>query len=124
MARTTIGLGTTLILLGIGAYAIALLGGDASWTALIPAIIGVPIALLGAGAIRYPLKRKLFIHVALALAVIGLLGSAGGLMKLPKLVTSAGDVERPMAVIVQSIMAVLCLVYVVNGVRSFIAARK
>ena len=57
-------------------------------------------------------------------AVLGFLGSSRGLPSIGTFFTNRDELERPVAVLVQSIMAVLCLVYVVAAVRSFIAARK
>ncbi|MFG0305688.1 MAG: hypothetical protein ACF8Q5_05685 [Phycisphaerales bacterium JB040] len=124
MTRTTIALAVLLILLGAGAYAYALTTDNASPTALIPAFVGLPILALGLAAAKWPDKRKHLIHAALLLALIGLAGSARGVPSLPKLFTSPDDVERPVAVIVQSAMALACLLYLALAVRSFIAARK
>ncbi len=123
MARTTTIFGVLLVLLGLGAYGVALAGDDASVTALIPAFLGIPVTILGVVAQAQPKRRALLLHVAVALAVLGFLGAARGLMGLPALLTG-GDVERPAAVIVQSIMAALCAVYVVLAIQSFLAARS
>ncbi|MCP3903944.1 MAG: hypothetical protein GY715_09955 [Planctomycetes bacterium] len=123
MIRITILLGVVLVLLGLGAYGYALTGEQASMTALIPAFFGVPIAALGLAAARWPARRAVFMHVAVLLALLGLVGSARGLTSLPSLITRSDEVARPAAVLVQSIMAVLCLAYVIVAVRSFISAR-
>lgn len=124
MIRITITLGTILLLLGLGAYLYALTGEQASVTALIPAFFGVPIVVLGLAAARWPTRRAAFMHVVVVLAALGLLGSARGLMSLATLVSAPDEVARPAAVVVQSIMAVLCLAYLVVAVRSFIMARR
>lgn len=124
MTRTTIALGTLLILLGLGAYAYALTTQNASVTALIPAFFGAPILALGLFSAKSPKKHATLIHIALLLALLGFAGSVRGAASLPKLFTSPDDVSRPVAVVVQSAMALACLVYLVLGVRSFILARK
>lgn len=119
MAKITIGLGLVLIVLGLGGYFGT---GRESWTALIPALFGLPLVLLGLIALKEHL-RKHAMHVA---AVIGLLGFAGtvkGLMKLPVLLTG-GELARPAAGAVQAAMAIVCLLFVLLCVRSFIKARR
>ncbi len=119
MAKITIGLGFVLMALGLGGY----LGtGREHLTALIPVLFGLLLALLGLVALKESM-RKHAMHVA---AVIGLLGFAGtvkGLMKLPMLLTG-GELERPAAVAVQAAMAIVCFVFVVLCVWSFIKARR
>lgn len=116
VTRTT---GIILVILGLGAYFGT---GSRSFTALIPSFFGILIFISGmiAGKEKW---RKHAMHAALGLALLGLLGSASGLPKVFELM-SGGSVARPAAAITQSIMAVICLVYLVLGVRSFIAARR
>jgi hypothetical protein len=124
MIRTTIGLGIVLIVLGAGAYGYALTGEQASITALIPAFFGLPILGLGLAAARWPARRAVFMHVAALLAVLGFAGAARGLGSVVALITRPDEVARPVAVIVQSVMALLCMAYVILAVRSFILARR
>jgi hypothetical protein len=119
MARTTIIIGFTLIVLGIVGY----IGtAAASVTALIPAMFGAVFGLLGWIALneRY---RKHAIHTAAAVGVVGLLGSVRGLIGLVDLISGA-DVDRPIAVLSQSVMAILTAVFVGLCLKSFMAARK
>jgi len=119
MAKITIGLGLVLIALGIGSY----LGtGRASVTALIPAFFGVPVLLLGLLALKERM-RKHAMHIAAVFGLLGFGGTVGGLMKLPVLLTG-GEVERPAAVAVQAAMAIVCFVFVLLCVWSFIKARR
>ena len=119
MAKITIGLGLVLIALGVGSY----LGtGRASVTALIPAFVGLPLALLGAAALNDRL-RKHAMHVAVVVGLLGFAGAARGFAKLPSILTG-GEVERPVAVYVQIAMSLLCLVFVVLCVGSFIKTRR
>ncbi len=59
-------------------------------------------------------------HARAALVgIIGFLGSVSGLIKLPSLL-AGGQFERPHAIVLQSIMAVLCLIFIGLCVKSFI----
>ena len=118
MANLTVRVGLVLILMGLGGY---LATGMASVTALIPAFFGLPIAVLGQIA-KNEARRKHAMHGAVLLGLIGFLGSARGLLALPQLL--AGTAERPTAVAMQALMALLLAVFVVLCVRSFIAARR
>jgi hypothetical protein len=114
------GLGAVLILLGLGGYVST---GREHPTALIPAYFGAAFFALGWLG-RNDRLRKHVMHAAAALALIGFL--VPGIMAVPKLVklASGNEVERPRAVVLQAVMAVLCGVFVGLCVRSFITARK
>jgi fluoride ion exporter CrcB/FEX len=119
LANTTIGFGIVLIVLGIGGY----FGSDrVSVTALIPAAFGLLLVIFGALA-RDDKRRKMAMHIAVTVGLLGFLGTVSGLFKLPALL-SGGVVERPGAVVSKSIMAVLMAVYVGMCVKSFIDARR
>ena len=120
MASTTMFFGVLMILLGVGGY---LLTGRESPTALIPVAPGVIFLLLGALA-RNEKMRKHVMHLAAALALVGFLAMAG--MGWVKLARWAGGTPpaRPAAVISQSILGVLLLVFLVLCIRSFAAARR
>lgn len=122
MAKLTIGLGIVLVGLGLAGY-LFLTGDEKSWTALIPAIFGVPLVILGALALR-DAWRKTSMHVAVVLGVLGAAGTFRGLLKLPALLTRADELERPAAIGVQSLMCVLCLVFIGLCVASFVSARR
>lgn len=92
-------------------------------TALIPAFAGIVFVLLGVLGFKEGLRK----HVMHAAAALGLLGVVvPGAMGIPKLIKhlTGGEVERPAAAIEQSLFALICLVFVVLCVRSFIAARR
>jgi hypothetical protein len=118
VASTTIAFGVVLIVLGVAGY---FGSGAVSVTALIPAIFGVVLAALGVVA-RNEAMRKHAMHGAVLVGLLGFLGSARGLLRLPALM-SGGEVARPAAVIAQSVMAILMLLFVALCVRSFINAR-
>ncbi len=119
MAKITIGLGFVLIAIGLGSYFGT---GRASVTALIPALFGLPLLILGLVALSER-RRKTAIHIAVGIGLLGFAGTVRGLMKLPVLLTG-GELERPTAVAVQSAMAIVCLVFVLLCVWSFIKARR
>ncbi len=119
MANVTIWFGAALMVLGIVGYVGS---GAASPTALIPTVVGAILAALGAVG-RQEDRRALTMHVAAVVALLGFLGSAMGLVSLPDLLTGE-DLDRPWAVGVQSVMAVVLAVYLVLSIRSFIAARR
>ncbi len=118
MASLTVWVGILLILMGLGGYFGT---GMVSVTALIPAFFGLPVAVLGQIA-KTESRRKHAMHGAVLLGLLGFLGSVPGLFKLPQLF--AGTAQRPAAVAMQSLMAVLLGVFVALCVRSFIAARR
>lgn len=107
--------GFLLILLGIAGYVGT---GMVSMTALIPALVGAVFLVLALAA-RRPQARKHVMHAALALALVLILGVAPRIMGA----VNAGEVSRP-AVLAQIAMAVILLVYVLLGVKSFIDARR
>jgi hypothetical protein len=117
VASTTIASGVVLIVLGLAGY---FLTGMVSVTALIPSAFGVVLALCGVIA-RDDRKRKHAMHGAVLIALLGLGGTVPGLLKIGSLLD--GTAERPAAVIAQTIMAVLMVIYLVVAIRSFIAAR-
>jgi hypothetical protein len=115
MTTTTRLCGFVLIAIGIIGYVAT---GAASLTALIPAMIGAVLLVLALVA-RSPEARKHAMHAAVALALVAALGT------LPRLLPAlmAGEFSRA-AVISQTAMVLVLLVYVVLGVKSFIDARR
>ena len=116
---TTIVYGSLLIVLGVTGY---FMSGMVSVTALIPAFLGMIILVSGVLAQKES-RRKLFMHIAL---VFGLLGFLGTVSALPSLITMIGgeEVTRPGAVIGKSVTAILSLVFLIIGLKSFIDARR
>jgi hypothetical protein len=112
--------GCVLVLLGVGGY----LGtGARSVTALIPAFAGIPLVILGVVAMKGSERsRKHAMHAAVALALLGFAGAARGLAGLAAML-AGGDVQRPTAIVMQSLMALVCAAFVALGVQSFLAAR-
>ena len=112
MAKLTIFFGTTLVVIGLAGY---LCTGRQSVTALIPAFVGVPILILGGVGIR-PAREKLACLIAAILTLVGLGGCMPGLIKLVPLLRGH-DGARPAAVYLQSLMAVLSLIYLATYIR-------
>ena len=119
MTKLTISIGVLLVVVGVGGY---ILTGAVSVTALIPAVIGVVLVALAAWG-RNDATRKHAMHGAMLVALLGVAGSVRGLLQLPGLL-AGGEVARPAAVYSQSITAILMLILIVAGVRSFVAARR
>jgi putative exporter of polyketide antibiotics len=118
MGSTSITCGIILILIGLIGYGYGISTGSASLTALIPAAFGLVIAILGAVATLKPDLRKHLMHVAVIVALLGFIMSAGRMvMKFSQLTMSP-------AVMSQLAMAVVCLIFVILAVRSFAAARR
>ena len=114
--------GVLLILLGAGVFfAVA-----HAPTALIPAYFGAALLLCGVLANTEDAKRRaLWMHIAVTLGLVGFLfpfvRSVGGAVKL--MTGHAAEVLRPLAGEESMTMALLCLVFTVLCVRSFIRAR-
>lgn len=118
MAKTTVGFGALLILLG----AISYIGtGSHHPTALIPIWFGIALCACGVFAKTENTKRRmLWMHVAVTLGLFGFLGALSRIIfALAKHVT----IDK-IAMSSQLAMVVLTGLYVVLCVRSFIEARR
>ncbi len=115
MPATTRTFGLILIVLGLASY---FLTDRVSMTALIPAFFGAAFVILALIARSEP-ARKHAMHAAVALGLVGFLGT---LRVIPAL--ARGDFNRPAAVLAQLAMMVLMGIYVALGVKSFKAARR
>lgn len=119
MPRITIVTGVALIILALGFYLGLLVAheGAVSLTALIPAIPGALLVVLGVLAEARPTWRKHLMHVAMLLGVLVVLAGLGmGLPALGRGLTAAA--------IEQTLMGLIGLVFVGVGVKSFIDARR
>ena len=118
MDKKTLGYGALLTTLGLGSY----FGTGAQHkTALIPTAFGVVELGLGALA-RQDKHARAALTGAAIVGAIGFVGAARGLPKLKQML--AGEqVERPVAVIAQSIMAGASAIYVGLAVRSLLKGR-
>lgn len=118
MPRITVIFSLVYIALGLAGY---FLTGGVHKTALIPAVIGVVLLVLGLLGGKENL-RKHVMHAALLIGLLALLGTARSLTMLPA--AFDGTAQRPGAVFAQAATAVLSVVYLALGVRSFIEARR
>jgi hypothetical protein len=118
MLALTTWTGALLVATGVVAYVAT---GAASFTALIPAAVGILLLIAALIGRRSENARKHAMHVALAIALLGALGSLMNVVKLGDLF--AGTAERPGAIIASTVMFVLLVVYLAAGVRSFVQAR-
>ena len=118
MPSTAIGCGLSLILVGIAGYVWGMIGGNASFTALIPAIFGLVIAILGAFAKSNESMRKHLMHAALLIALIGFVIPAF------RLLSKFSSLTLSPAVVAQAAMALICLMFLILGIQSFVNARR
>lgn len=118
MPSTATVCGVLLILLGLIGYIYGLITGNASLTAFIPAIFGVILAALGIFARAKDNLRKHLMHAAVLVALIGAIAIIGDFARTGwKFGVSA-------PVISKVLMFVVCLLFVILSVNSFIAARR
>lgn len=118
MPKIALAVGGVLIAVGVWAYAAS--GPGASPTALIPAVLGVLLALAGAIALRGGDVRRHAMHAAAAVALLGVLGSLGQLVARPAAGSDAAGIARTAGVLT----LVLCGVFLGLAVRSFTQARR
>ena len=118
MAALTLAIGGILVVTGVVGY---FASSAVSVTALIPAFVGIALGAAGLIA-RRPAAHRHAIHAALAVALLGALGSLTNVGKLGELF--AGTAKRPGAVIESTVMFILLVGYLAVGVRSFIRARR
>lgn len=121
MSKIAIIFGVALILVGVVGY---IMTNFVSITALIPAFIGLPIALMGLLAQQKESIRMHAMHVAVLLGLIGLIGTA--VRGLPSLINviSGGTAKNTLALISQTLTMFLCLAFILLCVKSFIDARR
>lgn len=120
MVGLSVLMGFLLILLGVAGY---FASNMASPTALIPAAFGVVILMLGAYG-REPSRRRVAMHLAMGIALVGILGSIGGLLALARWMTGSYSGPLTLAPIARALMAILLGIYLAAGIRSFVAARR
>ena len=118
MPSTSIACGVLLILIGVIGYIYGQMNGNASLTALIPALFGLVLAGLGAAARAKENLRKHLMHAAVTVGLLGFLITAGRLgMNLSRITLNA-------ATVAQIAMCVVCLIFVILCIKSFVDARR
>jgi hypothetical protein len=129
-------------LIGVGVYGYVDTGSKHP-TALIPAALGVVIALLGAGALSGGAIRKHTMHAAAAIALLGALMTIPGVLSFASMMTTSEteqvrqgvsqaktpqdetekNKEKLMAGVSKTATFALCAIFVGFCVKSFIDAR-
>ncbi len=121
MARITIALGVLLILVAAAGFVAT---GSSHPTALIPGGIGILFILFGVLASSAdPKKRMLWMHVAVTVALLLFLGTIPADIDVLRL-SHGAYFAHPIAIEEKAVMSLLCLLFVLLCVRSFIAARR
>ena len=113
MASTTIGIAAALIAIGVVGYVVT---DRQSATALIPAFLGVLLLALGWVA-RNDRYRKHAMHGVAVFALLGLLGTIGGLVRLLGGTTTPAAISQGLTAILTGTLLALC-------VKSFLDARS
>lgn len=118
MPNTSITFGILLVIIGSSGYLYGMNSGNASVTALIPAFFGIVLVLCGAVARASEGLRKHLMHIAVVIALLGFILTAG------RLLMKASELSMSPAVLSQASMALVCIVFVILAIRSFAAARS
>jgi uncharacterized membrane protein (UPF0136 family) len=122
MAKVTLVFALLLVVLGLAGYFGT---GSLHPTALIPTWIGLALGIFGYLAMSpSESRRKLFMHVAVTIGLLGFLGGAVEAVRGYVHAQAAGLEPDMIALASKVTLAGLMLIYVVLCVRSFIAARR
>lgn len=127
MSKLAIIFGVLIALVGVAGYL-----ATHFWHALIPIVLGVLLIVCGVVARTEDVKRRMVaMHIAATLGVLGFFGTIPGLIALGGYLSghqmneAAGiTVGHRIAAEVQSATCILCLIFVLLCVRSFVAARR
>jgi hypothetical protein len=122
MAKVTLVFALLLVALGVAGYVGT---GSQHPTALIPTWFGLALGLFGFLAISpSESRRKLFLHINVTVALVGLIGAAEEAIRGYMHAVSEGKAPDQIALASKVTMAALLLIYVILCVRSFIGARR
>jgi len=117
MESVSIIYGIFLIIWGV---AVSFISGSNSLTSFIPSIFGLPILLFAFLTIKFPNKKKLFMHIVVSFGLIVFIGGldfSRGLLKGTSFNNMWADTSKLMMLITGLVFTFLC-------VKSFIFARK
>ena len=117
MESISITYGIFLIIWGI---AVSVISGSNSLTSFIPSIFGLPILLFSILSVKFPNRKKLFMHIVVTFGLIVFIGGldfSRGLMKGTLFDNMWADTSKLMMLITGIMFTYLC-------VKSFIFARK
>ncbi len=118
LPKIALAVGAALVVVGSWAYTAS--GPGASPTALIPAVLGLGLAVAGVVSLRRSSARRHAMHAAAAIALIGVLGSLGQLIANP----AAGSDDADIARIAGLLNLALCGGFLVLAIWSFFQARR
>ena len=109
--------GIFLIIWGV---AVSFVSGSNSLTSFIPSMFGLPILLFAFLAIKFPNKKKLFMHMVVSFGLIVFIGGldfSRGLLKGTSFNNMWADTSKLM-------MLITGLIFIYLSVKSFIFTRK
>ena len=109
--------GFFLILWGV---VISFISGSSSATSYIPSFLGLPLIIFSYLTIKFPSKKKLFMHIVV---IFGLIIFLGGLDVIRSLIGGYAF-ENFWADVSKTMMLLTGLYFLVQCVKSFIFARK
>lgn len=122
MAKLTIGFGVILVLVGIFGFVGT---GSHAPTALIPAGIGILLAIFGLLANTDDAKKRmLYMHIAVTVGLLGFLGTAKSIVDYVEMKVQGRQFLHPAAVTEKAATAAVLLFFVILCVHSFINARR
>jgi hypothetical protein len=122
MAKFTLVTALVLIVLGVAFFVAT---GSHAPTALIPAYLGIVLGIFGLLANTEDSKRRmLFMHIAVTIGLLGVIFPGWRAVSAFLASTHGNAMMRPVAVKEEFAMAIICLIFVLMCVRSFIAARR
>ena len=117
MESVSIIYGIFLIIWGI---AISFISSSNSITSFIPSIFGIPILLFSILSVKFPERKKLFMHIVVTFGLIVFIGGldfSRGLIKGTSFTNMWADTSKLMMLITGLMFTYLCI-------KSFIFARK
>jgi hypothetical protein len=121
MHRLTLIVGFVLIVIGTWGFVAT---GHTHPTALIPAFAGLILVVCGAAAnTPNPKQRMLWMHIAVTVSLLGFLATAPSIFTEFK-VFQGMIVPHPVAVEEKAAMSIVCLIFTLLCIRSFISARR
>ena len=116
MPQIGIAAGVALVAVAAGGY---LVSEAKSFTAFIPAGIGLPLILCSIISLK-PKNLKMGMHIAATLGLLGFIAPAGMLISK----AAKGALEWKLSTYSMLAMGVICLLFVLLCVKSFVDVRK
>jgi hypothetical protein len=101
------------VLLSVWSLVTSVLSGFESMTSMIPAALGLPVIAMGAAAVRWPKKNKIWMHVAMVFALIAFLGGADFFRPLtvgtPLFVNPVASISKLLMLISSAFFLFICI---------------